>query len=119
MSLDLSGFLKGMDEGRKLQLAAAQRAVDVFAEHVIGDAQQLAPVDTGALQASGTTLPIESEGDSIVKEIGFNTDYAAAVHENMVAHHDIGQPKYLTTALDQNASKLGPFIAAKVKEATG
>jgi hypothetical protein len=45
--------------GMKDPVAAARAAVDVFGEHVIGDAQELAPVDTGALKASGTTLPAE------------------------------------------------------------
>jgi hypothetical protein len=119
MPVDASEFLKGLGEARQQMLAAATHAVDVFAEQVIGDAQQLAPVKTGALQASGTTKPIEVEGETIHKEIGFNTDYAAAVHENTEAHHDMGQSKFLVTALQQNQSKLGPVVARAVKGAMG
>jgi hypothetical protein len=119
MPLDLSQFLSGLSAARAAQLAAAIHATDVFAEHVIGDAQEITPVKFGTLQASGTTQPIKVEGESVTKELGFNTDYAAAVHENLEAHHDVGQAKFLTTSLQQNAGKLGPFIANAVKGATG
>jgi hypothetical protein len=115
MALDVSELLKGLDAARDKMLAAAEQAVDQYAEHVLGDAVQLTPVLTGALAASGTTLPIEVNGTSIKKEIAFNTDYAAAVHENLDAHHEVGQAKYLSTALEQNAPKLGPFIADAIK----
>jgi hypothetical protein len=114
--MDMGPLLKGLEEARKRQLEAAALAIDQFAEHVLGDAQKLTPVATGALQASGTTSPIEMDGESITKEIGFNTDYAAAVHENLEANHAVGQAKFLETALRENAPKLGPFIASKLKE---
>jgi hypothetical protein len=119
MALDMSEFLKGLGEARTQMMDKAVVAVDQFAEHVLGDAQQLTPVATGALQASGTTSPAEVKSESITKQIGFNTDYAAAVHENMDAHHDVGQAQYLTTALRENAPKLGPFLQSKLKEVTG
>ncbi len=115
MPLDMSEFLKGLDEAREAMMRRAVQAVDEYAEKVLGDAQQLTPVDTGALQASGTTLPIEVDGESITKEIAFNTDYAAAVHENLDAYHKVGQAQYLETALSENAPKLGPFIAERIK----
>ena len=117
MPLDVSQFLSGLEGAHQKQMAAAVKAIDDYAEHVLGDAQQLCPVDIGTLQGSGKSEPIQVEGSSISKKIGFNTDYAAAVHENMEAHHTRGQAKYLSTAMSNNAGKLGPFIAQKTKDA--
>ena len=115
MPFDPSNFIRGLQAARERQIAAALRAVDQFGEHVIGDAQQLTPVDTGALQASGTTEPATIDGTLITKTIGFNTNYAAAVHENLTAHHDHGQAKYLSTAMEENAPKLAPFVAGQMQ----
>ena len=84
-------------------------------------------VKTGALQGSGTPgrsatdiaaeHPAEFEEGKLRKEIGFNTDYAAAVHENLEAHHDVGQAKFLEAAMNENQSKMAPFVAEAVKAA--
>src|SRR4051812_48059240 len=87
MAFDTSKHLKGLQVAMARAQAAAVRAFDQFGEHVIGDAQQLTPVDTGALQASGTTEPAAESGGKVTKLLGFNTSYAAAVHENLTANH--------------------------------
>lgn len=117
MPASISKFVS-MLRGRHSAVAdAAIHAVDEFGEQVIGDAQQLTPVDTGALQASGTTEPAELDGHVVKKEIGFNTDYAAAVHENLNAHHDVGQAKYLETAMKEDQKKFNPFMEKRIKAA--
>lgn len=119
MPSDISQHLAALKNASQAQRAAALLAVDQFGEHVIGDAQQLTPVLTGALQASGTTEPAKSGGEGIEKTIGFNTNYAAAVHEKLNARHAVGQAKFLEEAMKQNSSKFGPFVAGRVKEAGG
>lgn len=118
MPVDVSQFLKGLGDSRKAQLAAAVRAVDKFGEQVIGDAQQLTPVKTGTLQGSGTTLPAEVSDESIDKTVGFNTNYAAAVHEKLNNKHAVGQAKFLETAMKEDTPKFGPFVADRVRSAT-
>jgi hypothetical protein len=125
---DASAFQRGLREGGRRFLAAAARGVDVFSEQVVGDAQQLAPVATGTPAGSGTPgrsaaevaadVPISTTDASISKTIGFNTDYAAAVHENLEAHHTQGQAKFLEAALQADAPKLAPFVG-KIVEAEG
>lgn len=128
MGLDLSIFIEGAGKARDLAIAAATRAIDVFAEQVVGDAQQLCPIDTGALAGSGTAgrdaksvagdIEIKVEDHIITKEVGFNTDYAVYVHENLEANHPKGgQAKFLETSIRENTPKFGPFIASAVKEA--
>lgn len=114
--VDITQVLKGLQEFDQRVMTAAVGGVDAFGEHVIGDGQELAPVDTGDLKASGTTLPAEVEGNNIRKTIGFNTDYAAAVHERLDVHHEEGEAKYLETALRNNAPKFPEFVANHVKE---
>lgn len=117
--IDITGILRGIGEAKRRAEAAALRSMDRFGEHVIGDSQQLCPVDTGALQGSGTTLPAELKGGKIEKTIGHNTNYAAAVHERLDQHHEKGQAKFLETAIRNNAPKLGEFVGSEVKKALG
>ncbi|MGB7157118.1 MAG: hypothetical protein WBD40_03565 [Tepidisphaeraceae bacterium] len=116
-STDISSFLKGLGEARARGIAAARRSVSRFAQHVIGDAQELAPVDTGALKASGTALPAEAKGTEISAQIGFNTNYAAAVHERLDVNHDQGEAKFLETAMRKNTPKMAEFVIDEVRKA--
>ena len=115
--IDISGILRGLGAMRRRALAAAVRGVNLFGEHVIGDSQTLCPVETGALKASGTTLPAEVEGETVSKLIGHNVEYAAAVHERMELKHDRGQAKYLETAVRNNLPKFSEFVGNQVKKA--
>lgn len=116
-SADISRLLRGAGQAKARAIAAARRALDVFGEMVVGNAQQLTPVDTGALQASGTTLPAEEKGQKLTKVVGFNTNYAAAVHERLELYHEHGQAKFLETAVRELRPRFQPFIAAKVRAA--
>jgi hypothetical protein len=120
MPADVSKFLQGLGAARAAQLGAAARAVGQFAAHTVGDAQEICPKKTGALKASGTWTDPEVDGEKISLEVGFNTNYAAAVHERLNAHHEApGQAKYLETAMKADTPQFAPFVAAKVKAATG
>jgi hypothetical protein len=115
---DITELLKGLGEARERAQAAALRALDIAGEQVIGDAQQLCPVLTGALQASGTAEePAQVVGDGVQKIIGFKTAYAAAVHENLTAHHTVGQAKFLETAVRNDAGKVKEYLADEVRKA--
>lgn len=128
-SSDMSGMLEGLGAARQRGLAAATLGVDRFGAHVIGDSQTLAPNKTGALAGGGTIgAPPEAvasvdmahvEGGQIVKLIGHNTNYAAAVHERLDVHHTQGQAKYLETAVRNNAPKMAGFVADQVRAALG
>ncbi len=118
MSFDVSKFLAGLSgEGKRRTIAAGVAAVDKFANHVVGKAQRLAPVDTGALKASGIAEPPEVAGNSITATVGFNTDYAAAVHERLDQHHAQGQAKYLEAPMRTEAHKLVPFVEKEMRKA--
>jgi hypothetical protein len=118
MGFDVSTFIKGIEGAAKdRMIPAATRAVDQFGNHVIGKAQKLAPVETGALKASGIAQEPVVRGTSIDQVIGFNTNYAAAVHERLDLHHPQGQAKFLETPMRTEARKLIPFVEAEIKKA--
>ncbi len=89
------------------------------AETIMAEAKGLTPVDTGALRASGHVNPPDVTGDSVTVTMGFGgpaIDYAIFVHENLEAHHPVGQAKYLEQPLMASAKDLPARIAARVKQ---
>lgn len=128
--IDMTKLIEGCKAAQQKALEAASKAMDVFAEHVVGDAQQMTPVETGALKGSGirgrsakqvaADVPIEVSDTNIEKTIGFNTSYAAAVHESVTARHPKGgQAKFLEAAIRNNAPKLENFVGQRVQKALG
>jgi hypothetical protein len=117
MSMDASNFKKGLKGLGSVVEKAALRAVDIAGLAMLGDAHQLCPVDTGFLQSTATDVPAAVVGQSIKKVIGFNADYAAAVHENLTAHHKEGQAKYLEEAMRRGMPKVEDFVIKAIKEA--
>jgi hypothetical protein len=51
--------------------------------------------------------------------LAFGTDYAVYVHENLQAHHPVGQAKFLESAMTEAAPTLAERVAARVKAAIG
>jgi len=120
---NISKLLAGLGAAKKRAVEAARQGLDIAGEHVIGQSQQLTPVDTGALQASATTEPAEANGTKISKRLGHNTSYAAAVHERLTSSkgnpikHRIGQAKFLETAMRRSKKKVAEFVAKRIKSA--
>lgn len=97
-----------------------------------GTAKELAPVKTGALRASGfavttsqvdgtpleTAKPLlavpETEVAAVVGFGGPAAPYALIQHERTDFHHATGQAKYLETAVQQQAGRVEPIIAARL-----
>ena len=70
-----------------------------------GKAQNRAPIDTGDLRGSASTT-VETKGNSIVGEVGFNTPYALRQHEELSYNHPQGgEAKYLENPLKENESQ--------------
>ena len=120
MPADISQFLAGLAAHRQVMIAKLLKAVTDFAEHVIGDAQEICPVDTGALQGSASFTQAELQGNVIVSVIGFNTVYAVFVHECLESrggktiNHPFGGPKFLELAITNNGPSFNPFMASAI-----
>ena len=77
-------------------------------------AQDLTPVDTGALRASAFTEAENGRNPSVI--VGFEEEYAIFVHENLEAHHDVGQAKFLEQPLKENIDKYVKNVRDKVQD---
>ena len=108
------GILDGVKrEQRELGI----RAVEIWCQHVLGEAQRGAPVEEGTLRASGE-VTVERTADGADFTISFSTPYAAKQHEELGYRHPTGgHAKYLETPFKANLPRLAPVVAAAVAKA--
>jgi len=110
---DVSRFLQSLPGITERRVNAAREGVDQFGEAVLTRAKELCPVDTGALRRSGTARPAEVHGTVVTKSLGFDTNYAAAVHEcgpDKPHHKPPTQWKFLETAMKELDPKFLPYM---------
>ena len=95
------------------------------ATDIIAKSQPLVPVDTGTLRSSGYVAPPEMQEGYISVELGYggpaarinpktgesSDAYAIFVHENLNAHHDVGQALFLHQPFVEAESGMGQRIA--------
>jgi len=87
-----------------------------------GEAQKLTPVDTGNLR--GSAFPSIQEMSGAVEEtknrvsitIGFNAEYAAAVHENLEIRFRNGTAKFLSKAVENNRERFFEIVRGYVND---
>ena len=99
---------------------ALLRATYESAHLVLADSQEIVPVDTGALRASGQVhLPAVS-GTNVEVVVGYGgpgVDYATYVHEDLSAHHAPGtSAKFLEIAVTRRTNGWQDAIAARVQD---
>lgn len=118
---------------RKLGLVAPHALASGLyqeAEGTMTVAKTLTPVATGNLRASGHVTAPVIEGPVVTVAMGFggpagtgnlgesnaeDVGYAVYVHENMEAHHPIGQSKFLETAAKQRTEGMAQRLAAVLR----
>lgn len=101
--------LKRMSDGA---VRSAGKGCEEAADEVIETAEQLVPVDTGALQASSFREPFAAQGTSVEVGLGFDEEYAAAVHEDP----DQADRKYLERAFEIHSADIPKVIAKAMLE---
>lgn len=92
-----------------------RKALVAIGERKLAQAQALVPVDTGDLKSTGT-FSVRAGAQQVMLAVGFGgprAPYAAKVHEDLEAHHDDGQAKFLETVFNQGG--LGEELAAEIK----
>ena len=98
---------------------AIKKANTENALHLIGEASQQAPIDTGFLRSQGD-FNITDDGLTMIVEYsakdenGF--DYAALQHEDLTLNHENGNAKYLENPFDDNLDAYIDNIINKIKE---
>jgi len=79
------------------------------------EAKQRTPVDTGALRASGSVTGPTAGGTTASMRLIFAASYARAVHENLTAHHRVGQAKYLESVILEHRRTFARELADAMK----
>ena len=97
----------------KTMHAAASRGLAIGAEHVLGEARKLVPIEEGLLERSGAT---SLDPENLKAAISFDQSYAVKQHEDMTARHDPGRTaKYLETPMVTEANTVREIIAKTIK----
>lgn len=107
--------LQKLGEGSVKRLAAA---LYQEGEGLIAEAKSITPVDTGALRASGHVQQPVIQGKQVTVNCGFGgaaASYAVYVHENLEAHHPVGQAKFLEEPAKRRAMTMNRRIAERLK----
>jgi hypothetical protein len=78
------------------------------------ESQQLCPVEFGVLRNTAFT---RSEGTEMNPEVrvGYTAGYALYVHENLKAHHPVGQAKFLEQPARQKQTEIKDVIVTTAK----
>lgn len=105
--------------------AAAEAAVEAAAQVILDESQQLVPVDTGALKASGqvtkedgpTAAISYGQHDGAGRDARDTADYAIYVHERMDTHHEHGRAKFLEQAMHSKAKDAAEIMAETMRAA--
>ena len=101
-------------ESRRLERAEGQALLDE-AHEIMGESKLMVPVDTGVLINSGAVLPPEKRPGGITVRLGYGTEYALPVHEDLHAFHEVGGPLYLEIPFNKRLSGWRKRIADKVR----
>jgi hypothetical protein len=122
MSLDfsLSGAKELEEKLRDLgptALVEAGRALYQEALVESKESQRRTPVDTGALRASHEVGKPEISGRDVSVTIrvgGPAAPYALVVHEDLEAHHPVGQAKFLESTLNESAPHMAERVGRRI-----
>ena len=82
---------------------------------VMAQSKKETPVDTGRLRGSGYVQPPIDSRNGPTMELGFGTDYALFVHEDLEAHHSVGKAKFLIDPINRMRSKWEQTMADIMK----
>ncbi|HUX16910.1 MAG TPA: hypothetical protein VMW52_10590 [Phycisphaerae bacterium] len=110
---DASEFLANLRILEGHVAGASRQGLLEAGEYVLGEAQKLCPVATGTLVGSATTDDSHADQGEVV--IGFNTDYAAAVHERTDVPHGQGQAKFLEDAMKTHLPRVNEIIGQRIE----
>ncbi len=84
---------------------------------VMNKSKKECPVDTGRLRASGYVFDPMISFDEIICQLGYATEYAIYVHENLEARHDPPtKAKFLEDPLVQAMPTMIPNMVARARK---
>lgn len=103
---------RGREAARRSE-EASRRGLRKGAEHVLGKAQQRAPIEEGVLHDSGRTVVDEA---TLTAGVVFDTPYARRQHEELTWRHKPGKTaKYVEGPLTEEAAVVRGIIGAEIR----
>lgn len=110
-NVDTSDLIKGIARATEAMKNAALKGINDVASEILRLGMFEVPHDKGILQASGHVEP--SRDDEVI--VGYNTVYAARLHENPQFHFQKGRKgKYLEDPIKNNLNTFIDFIKGGV-----
>lgn len=121
MSIQLTGISQFMSFLTSLEDMHTVVGSALFneAQPIMTASKQQCPVDTGALRATGNVEKPEFHGDSVTVRLtygGAAAPYAIYVHENVSAHHPVGNAKFLEVPLRAAIPGLVNGMTERIKQ---
>lgn len=93
--------------------AGAARGLYLAAEHILGQANEIVPLDEGPLQHSGTA---SVDPASLTAAVSYDTPYAVVQHERLDFRHAPGRTaKYLERPFNASRAEVARIIAAQMR----
>ena len=108
--------LANIERLTKGQWKDAKKALVQEATVIMQKSAPQTPVEFGPLRRSATIEETKETRTTYELALGYTQDYAAAVHENLNAHHAAGtHAKFLEIPLMEQAPKISRNVAKRVK----
>jgi len=114
---DLNSNKRIIEELKRKLPTAIERILWEEGQKVMNESVPLCPIDTGRLRASRYVRTPKTTGNRTTMELGYSTDYAVYVHENLEAYHKPPtQAKFLETPLRQHLPEIEKLIGEAIEE---
>lgn len=112
LTFDTAEFDKGTERLEMTLSNVRKESLDMVADFILKQSQDQVPHDKGTLQDSGTKEP---DGEDIL--VGYNTEYAAHLHEHPEYNFQAGRKgKYLEDPIKNNLNALNDILGKRLQE---
>lgn len=116
----LDRLVAALTRAQTLGVAALTKAMVDEMDKVMELSKLQCPVDTGTLRASGAVQPPVKTGNQVTVTAGYGgaaQGYAIFVHEDLNAHHDVGNAKFLEAPFLERQPQIPRNLAVRVEAA--
>ena len=116
MATGLSGVGSAIEKLRRFSVEFPDKvgaALYLEAQIEMTESKRRVPVKTGILRSTGDVKQPVRKGNKVSVDLGYGgaaKAYAIPVHENLTAHHSVGQAKYLESVLNESA----PYMISRL-----
>ena len=113
----VEAIVKGLRAQQKKHEAGFARGLKRAGLWLLRESMKIVPVDTSALKNSGPLVTrAEGQGFKTVMIVGFGTDYAIYVHEDLNARHQAGkQAKFLEEPARRGRMDMSEIIIKEMR----